>query len=433
MARRVVMVAVIAAVVGAGWAVPAGSLGALDDTGSQLAGAPASTSPFGAWAEPTSGMTRTRAAQNLEASLGAELGVVSNYLHWNSSFPTELDRWVRDSGHRLMLAVKLKNSDGSRPRWRDLAGSRPGDPLDTQLRRWAVAVRDYGAPLYFAFHKEPEEPANLANGNASDYRAAWQRVVSVFRAEGATNAEFVFAMTDNAYGVSSTDRRSVNNWYPGDAVVDHIGASGMNWFGCEGLWRSWRSFGEIFEPMRRWALAHPDKGLVAFEFGSVEDPQQPGRKAAWINDARQTLTRPEWGRLVAHAYYNGGSPQVPECNWRLDTSESARQAAASWAIGSTAPASPTPRLPSGSFDRIEVDNRKVVVRGRAIDADGLPVYRVSTTWDRTKHYSFERQSTPPTFATSFTAQPGDHRVCVTLLDNPTRQPVSLGCKNVTVK
>ena len=94
---------------------------------------------------------------------------------------------------------------------------------------------------------------------------------------------------------------------------------------------------------------------------------------------------------------------------------------------------PPVRLPSGSYDKIEVDGRKVVVRGRANDPDGRPVYRVSTTWDGNKKYSFERQSTPPTFATSFTAQPGAHRVCVTLLDNPTRQPVSLGCKNVTVK
>ena len=433
MARRVLMVAVIAAFVGAGWAAPSNVVGALTVARTEAVAAQADPSPFGAWAEPTSGMSRTRAVQNLETSLGAELGVVSNYLHWNSSFPTELDRSVRDSGKRLMLAVKLKESDGSRPRWRDLADSRPGDPLDTQLRNWAVSIREFGAPVYFAFHKEPEEPANLPNGTAADYRAAWARVVSVFRGEGATNAEFVFAMTDNAYGLSSTDRRSVSHWYPGDAVVDHIGASGMNWFGCEGLWRSWRSFEQIFEPMRRWATAHPDKGLIAFEFGSVEDPLQPGRKAAWIDDARRVLTRSDWDRFVAHSYYNGGSPQAPECNWRLDTSESSRQAASSWASGATAPVDPPVRLPSGSFDRIDVDGRKVVVRGRANDPDGRPVYRVSTTWAGDKRYTFERQSTPPTFATSFTAQPGDHRVCVTLLDNPTRQPVGLGCKNVTVK
>ena len=85
---------------------------------------------------------------------------------------------MRDSGKRLMLAVKLKESDGSRPRWRDLADSRPGDPLDTQLRNWAVSIREFGAPVYFAFHKEPEEPANLPNGTADlssrSVRLAWQ-------------------------------------------------------------------------------------------------------------------------------------------------------------------------------------------------------------------------------------------------------------------
>jgi hypothetical protein len=331
-ARRVVILVVMVAFIGASWAAAPGALGAAPGSSpTQLSAAAAGPPQFGAWAAPTSGRTRTRAVQDLGRLLGAEPRVVSNYLHWNSSFPTELDRWVRDRGHRLMLAVKLKNSDGSRPRWRDLAASRSGDPLDQQLRAWATAVRNFGAPLYFAFHKEPEEPANGPNGNAADFRAAWQRVVSVFRAEGATNAEFVFVMTDNAYGLSSADRRGVDNWYPGDAFVDHIGASGMNWFGCEGLWRSWRSFEQIFEPMRRWALAHPGKGLVAFEFGSVEDPLRPGRKATWLDEAREQLTRPGWDRFVAHSYYNSGSSQAPECNWRLDTSESSRVAAASWA------------------------------------------------------------------------------------------------------
>lgn len=330
--RRVLMVAVICALVGASWvAHPTPAAAGSEAPPPLTAAAEPGTSPFGAWAAPTAGRSRTSAVQTLETQLGAQLGVVSNYLNWNSAFPTDFDRWVRDSGHRLMLAVKLKNSDGTRPRWRDLADARVGDPLYQQLRNWAVAVRQFGAPLYFVFHKEPEEPANGANGTAADYRAAWQRVVSVFRAEGATNAEFVFVMTDNAYRLPATDRRSVSQWYPGDAVVDHIGASGMNWFGCDGKWPSWRSFEQIFEPMRRWASARPGKGLVAFEFGSVEDPRQPGRKARWLEDARQLLTRPEWDPLVVHSYHHSGSPQQPECNWRLDTSESARAAAASWA------------------------------------------------------------------------------------------------------
>lgn len=338
--RRLLRVVTVSALVAAVCAAPA--VGALPgstrtQTSVGATSSPANAAQFGAWSAPTSGVNRTRAVQNLETLLGAELGVVSNYLNWDSSFPTELDRWVRDSGHHLMLAVKLKNADGSRPRWRDLADARSGHPLDQQLRRWAVAIRQYGAPLYFVFHKEPEEPANRLNGSAADFRAAWQRVVSVFRAEGATNAEFVFVMTDNAYGVSSTDRRSVSQWYPGDAFVDHIGASGMNWFGCDGLWRSWRSFEQIFEPMRRWAATRPGKGLIAFEFGAVEDPQQPGRKGRWLDDARQLLTRPGWDRFVAVSYHHSGSPQSPECNWRLDTSESARAAAAAWARTATAP------------------------------------------------------------------------------------------------
>ena len=135
-------------------------------------------------------------------------------------------------------------------------------------------------------------------------------------------------------------------------------------------------------------------------------------------------------------YTDTGRTPGAKHTYRVRASDGINNSAFSAASGTVTVAgsgSNTVRLPSGSYDKIEVDGRKVVVRGRANDPDGRPVYRVSTTWDGNKKYSFERQSTPPTFATSFTAQPGDHRVCVTLLDNPTRQPVSLGCKNVTVK
>lgn len=88
--------------------------------------------------------------------------------------------------------------------------------------------------------------------------------------------------------------------------------------------------------------------------------------------------------------------------------------------------------PTGRFDSLEVDGRKVVVRGLASDPNGAPVIRVTTTWDG-RRYSFERQSSGGKFATSFTAEPGDHNVCVEVLDNPNRTPVSLGCKAAVVK
>lgn len=88
--------------------------------------------------------------------------------------------------------------------------------------------------------------------------------------------------------------------------------------------------------------------------------------------------------------------------------------------------------PTGRYDSLKVDGRYMVVRGLASDPDGAPVIRVTTTWDG-RRFSFERQSSGGQFAAGFNTEPGDHTVCVEVLDNPTRAPKSLGCKTAVVK
>ena len=93
---------------------------------------------------------------------------------------------------------------------------------------------------------------------------------------------------------------------------------------------------------------------------------------------------------------------------------------------------PPVRLPSGSFDQVEVDGRTVRVRGAASDPDGAPVVQIRTTWDG-RSATIERPSSGGRFDQSFTAEPGDHQVCISVLDTPTRQAVALGCRSTVVK
>ena len=91
-----------------------------------------------------------------------------------------------------------------------------------------------GEPVWFTFNHEPEFAENTANGVASDYLAAWRRVVNEFRARGVGNVEFVWIMTDWSFHVPATDRRYAPKWYPGDDYVDHIAADAYNWSTCRG-------------------------------------------------------------------------------------------------------------------------------------------------------------------------------------------------------
>lgn len=94
------------------------------------------------------------------------------------------------------------------------------------------------------------------------------------------------------------------------------------------------------------------------------------------------------------------------------------------------PAAPPVRLPSGSFSDAFADGRRLVVAGRVSDPDGSPtlIVRSSLFGDRSPLLSASGQ-----WLGMFDVGPGTHQVCVTALDNPTGQAVSLGCREVVVK
>mgnify|MGYP001336407280 CR=1 FL=1 len=90
------------------------------------------------------------------------------------------------------------------------------------------------------------------------------------------------------------------------------------------------------------------------------------------------------------------------------------------------------RLPTGTFDSLVVDGRFMVVRGRANDPDGTPIVRVESSVDG-KRTVRDMWAVGDAFAMGWNDVPGDHHVCVSALDTPTRRAVALGCRDVVVK
>lgn len=86
--------------------------------------------------------------------------------------------------------------------------------------------------------------ASPTGGYATGYAAfiaAWRNVVSVFRAEGATNVRWIFNPTTDTYP-ETTDIRRI---WPGNAYVNILGLDGYNW-GTGGIF-TWRSFANIYQ------------------------------------------------------------------------------------------------------------------------------------------------------------------------------------------
>ena len=113
--------------------------------------------------------------------------------------------------------------------------------FDLQLRAWADGARDLGVPVLLSFGAEVNDEwgpwdarwngADQTDGygdpsypdGAERYRDAYRHLVSLFRAEGATNVSFVFHVdTYPPYHGWNT----VDLYYPGDRYVDWLGISG---------------------------------------------------------------------------------------------------------------------------------------------------------------------------------------------------------------
>ena len=245
---------------------------------------------------------------------------------WDTPFPTAYDEWLRDTGHIVALSVKALRTNKTRIEWIDIANAQPGSQLYNDVVGWANRVRDFGGPVWFIFNHEAEEQSNSASGSAQDFIAAWRKVITIFRQQGAVNAKYVWVAT--SYSFERTDGRRASLWYPGDAYVDAIGADPYNWYNCRpGINNPWRSLQQIIEAMRLFGLAHPDKDLILMEFGSYEDPATPGRKGRWFNDAQQLFKQPGWEQYTAILYYNTpGNSTYPNCRWLIDTSQSSLDA-----------------------------------------------------------------------------------------------------------
>jgi hypothetical protein len=363
---------------------------------------------WGAFAKPRGNENYIQSHQNLEAQIGRQLAAVREYLLWDEPFPSEYHTWLRDTGRLPLFSVKPQRLNGSRVLWRDIANAAPGSAVYNQIVLWADRMKAFAEPVYFTFNHEPEASASTPNGTDAEFIAAWRKVITVFRDRGVTNAKYMWIMTGYSFHVPPSDSRQASKWYPGDAYVDALGADEYNAYTCRvDSDAPWKSLASEIEPFRRFGLNHPAKEMWLAEYGSFEDPQNPGRKAQWINDARAAFKSDLYSQFRGILYFHANRPGTP-CVWWIDSSPSALSA---WAAmgqdvfytrthGDPPPPPPPPsgkdalfvvgsmtlgagdaavrdRLVAGGYSVVSVDDGAVT----AGDATGRDVVLVSSTSD----------------------------------------------------
>jgi beta-mannanase len=232
-----------------------------------------------------------------EAAIGRRLDVAHAYHQWGDAFPTAAEQRVAARGTDLFLAWKPDVP------WRRVASGAEDATIDAAASR----VAGFGRRVYIAFHHEPEDQVGSSYGSAADYAAAFRHVVERFRARGVGNAVFVW----NVMGAVKWYGLYTGGLYPGDDVVDWIAWDPYNWGACRG--ERWTSFAGVVAPFYSWlgAHGHGDKPFMLGEYGTVDDPGQPGRKADWFAGERSQVA--QFPNLRALVYFDRNQ----DCDWRV--------------------------------------------------------------------------------------------------------------------
>ena len=201
-------------------------------------------------------------AQFTSAS-GVKPGIVVYYSPWNDPFSTSFAQtaWA----HSAYALVQLQPSGVT------LASIAAGRS-DPYLRSYADAVVAFGHPVILSFgHEMNGTWYSWGDGHTSPaiFVSAWRHIVSVFRAEGAANVTWLWAV-NSVQGASS----SLSQWWPGAAWV--------NWTGIDGYYfRPTDTFGSVFGSTITDIRTFSGAPLLIAEtaVGTTTEPGQPDRRA----------------------------------------------------------------------------------------------------------------------------------------------------------
>ena len=232
-------------------------------------------------------------------------------------FPLATATWIWQGGAVPFVRLMLREEEESTPNRFSIEEVLAGT-FDSDFRSWAREARAFANPLLVEFGTECNgswfpwnglyHGAGTLNGYGDPEKpdgperfvAAFQRIVTLMRGEGASNITWVFH-------VDATDDPEVGwnrleNYYPGDAFVDWIGVSA---YGPQSPTdQEYSSFRQQMDPVyaRLTALA-PNKPVIVAEFGATADSRLIAPEA-WATPAFNDILGNRWPRLIGFSWWN---------------------------------------------------------------------------------------------------------------------------------
>jgi hypothetical protein len=104
---------------------------------------------------------------------------------------------------------------------------------DRYIIRFARVLGRFPGTVYLRYAHEMNGYWYPWTHNATAYRWAWRRVVSLVRAAGARNVRFVWSVNANLYEGPATWRAALRRYWPGRRFVDLVGTTMINFGGTK--------------------------------------------------------------------------------------------------------------------------------------------------------------------------------------------------------
>ncbi|MFF8969847.1 glycosyl hydrolase [Streptomyces sp. NPDC014995] len=242
--------------------------------------------PCGAWFGafvPHNKSNLTQKVRDYEDRVGRKLDIVYTYHDMSlvegdrleGQLLTEEEQRVAADDHLLLLSWESKWWGGTKaqqPTWKQIAdGGLDASVIDVQARR----VKQFGKKVFLSFDLEMDT-RTPANGTPEDYVRAYRHIHDRFRQLGVTNVVWTWITTGYLEHADLIKRM-----YPGDDYVDWVAYNQYNYYRCHRA--GWLTFAQTQRATHDWIRRNisDDKPLMLSEFGTANDPSQPGRQADW--------------------------------------------------------------------------------------------------------------------------------------------------------
>ena len=260
--------------------------------------------------------------KNFETLIGKKIAWAYFSNNWYNGivYPKAKIHAIYDAGVVPFVRLMPRSNDmqGQAEKHFSLQNIIDGD-FDTELKAWARAAKKDAIPLLMDFAVEPNGDwfgwSGLFNGGAKTdgygdpnypdgperYRDAYRHIISLFRAEGATDVTWFFH-----YNYASSPDVAWNKpryYYPGDAYIDWVGCS---LYGAQTLDEVWDglAFSTQLATYAEDANAiTSSKPRALLEFG-VTDHHPQGSKSTWFNDAFATILSNPYIKFDAISFWH---------------------------------------------------------------------------------------------------------------------------------